>query len=290
MFAAGAAGLMLLALAPDARAQSTDGYHSIQVIPVVVDSASFAQRFNFTTPNQFPVTVQVKFFPGDGTAQAATGPVTCNDVAIPANGAIVVSSLRTLCPGLVSGTAFGFLHLQSAPSSDGMFSDIPVFAAFSRVANPQGNGFSVEAFPAHTFTSASSVVTGLRRLASTSNSPAYQTNCFMANMNWLDPETTPVAKTVKYTVVYGGNEWNATVNLMPGQFVRLLDIFATVGTDQAFPFLSGRQQLSRGFRSAFGGSCGLSSASSAPHKERGGGREPSRSGSPEPQSEPDNNY
>ena len=229
MFAAGAAGLMLLALAPDARAQSTDGYHSIQVIPVVVDSASFAQRFNFTTPNQFPVTVQVKFFPGDGTAQAATGPVTCNDVAIPANGAIVVSSLRTLCPGLVSGTAFGFLHLQSAPSSDGMFSDIPVFAAFSRVANPQGNGFSVEAFPAHTFTSASSVVTGLRRLASTSNSPAYQTNCFMANMNWLDPETTPVAKTVKYTVVYGGNEWNATVNLMPGQFVRLLDIFATVG-------------------------------------------------------------
>ena len=66
------------------------------------------------------------------------------------------------------------------------------------------------------------------------------------------------------------------------------DIFATVGTDQAFPFLSGRQQLSRGFRSAFGGSCGLSSASSAPHKERGGGREPSRSGSPEPQSEPDN--
>ena len=48
------------------------------------------------------------------------------------------------------------------------------------------------------------------------------------------------------------------------------DIFATVGTDAAFPFLSGRQQLSRGFRSAFGGSCGLSSAS-APGKERGGG-------------------
>ena len=36
------------------------------------------------------------------------------------------------------------------------------------------------------------------------------------------------------------------------------DIFATVGTDAAFPFLSGRQRLSSGFRSAFGGSCGLS--------------------------------
>src|SRR5690606_10206507 len=49
------------------------------------------------------------------------------------------------------------------------------------------------------------------------------------------------------------------------------DIFATVGTDAAFPFLSGRQQLSRGFGSAFGGSCGLSTASSAPAKEPGSG-------------------
>ena len=49
------------------------------------------------------------------------------------------------------------------------------------------------------------------------------------------------------------------------------DIFATVGTDAAFPFLSGRQRLSRGFRSAFGGSCGLSSASSTEPKERGDG-------------------
>jgi hypothetical protein len=50
------------------------------------------------------------------------------------------------------------------------------------------------------------------------------------------------------------------------------DIFATVGTDEAFPFLSGRQRLSRGFQSTFGGSCGLS-ASSTQGKERGGGRE-----------------
>lgn len=48
------------------------------------------------------------------------------------------------------------------------------------------------------------------------------------------------------------------------------DIFATVGSDAAFPFLSGRQRLSRGFNSAFGGNCGLASASMAPQKERGG--------------------
>ena len=39
------------------------------------------------------------------------------------------------------------------------------------------------------------------------------------------------------------------------------DIFATVGSDRAFPFLSGRQRLSSGFSSAFGSNCGLSAAS-----------------------------
>jgi hypothetical protein len=56
------------------------------------------------------------------------------------------------------------------------------------------------------------------------------------------------------------------------------DIFATVGTDAAFPFLSGRQRLSSGFRSAFGGSCGLSNASSTQGKERGGVNNPSPRG------------
>ncbi len=227
--ASAAAGLLLLASATAVRAQSTDGYHSIQVFPVVVDSASFAQRFNFTTPNLFPVTVKVKFFPGDGTAQASTGPIACNDVVIPANNATVVPSLRALCPALVAGTAFGFLHAQSAPSSDGMYSDIPVFAAFSRVSNPQGNGFTVEAFPAHTFTSATSVVNGLRRLAASGSSPAFQTNCFLANLNQLDPAGAPLPKRINYKLVYGGNEWNGFVDLPPGRLVRLLDIFATAG-------------------------------------------------------------
>lgn len=57
-------------------------------------------------------------------------------------------------------------------------------------------------------------------------------------------------------------------------------IFQTVGTDEAFPFLSGKQKLSTGFNSVFGGSCGLSASSIGPQKERGGateGRAPSRS-------------
>lgn len=38
-------------------------------------------------------------------------------------------------------------------------------------------------------------------------------------------------------------------------------IFQTVGSDRAFPFLTGRQALSAGFSGAFGGSCGLSGTS-----------------------------
>ena len=67
------------------------------------------------------------------------------------------------------------------------------------------------------------------------------------------------------------------------------DIFATVGSDQAFPFLSGRQQLSSGFRSAFGGNCGLSAASGK-RTERGGADRPEPRSAPEPESEPEPDY
>lgn len=50
-------------------------------------------------------------------------------------------------------------------------------------------------------------------------------------------------------------------------------IFATVGSDQAFPFLSGRQRLSSGFE-GFGGGCGLSSATPGKRTERGGADQP----------------
>jgi hypothetical protein len=230
LLALAAAGMILYGSSQPAVAQTTDGYHSIQVFPLVVDSASFATRFNFTTPNAFPVTVRTQFFPGKDTEQAKLGPRTCNDVVIPARGGAVVTSLRALCPGLPAEfTAFGFLHMQAADSSDGMMADIPMFAAYSRISNPEGNGFSVEGFAAHTFTSATSVITGLRRMIATPANPAFQTNCFLANMNELDPEGAPITKRVNYTLHHGGNTWGGFVELPPGSLVRMLDIFATAG-------------------------------------------------------------
>ena len=55
------------------------------------------------------------------------------------------------------------------------------------------------------------------------------------------------------------------------------DIYQTVGTDSAFPFLSGRQRLTRGFYGFASGSCGLSgSRSGLQRTEQNGADRPER--------------
>jgi hypothetical protein len=48
-------------------------------------------------------------------------------------------------------------------------------------------------------------------------------------------------------------------------------IFQAVGTDRAFPFLSGRQRLTRGFYGFASGSCGLSGTGPGPQQDGPGG-------------------
>ena len=152
-----------------ALAQTTDGYHSIQIFPVVVDTASFAQRFNFRNPNSAIVTVTPRYYGATGTSQGTAGVLVCPTFNIDPGKTATFTSLRTLCPALLSGSQFGFLYTSELSTAN-----LP-YAGFSRVANPQGNGFTVEAFPAHTFTSADSVINGLRRLAAGPSNPAFQT-------------------------------------------------------------------------------------------------------------------
>lgn len=220
--AACAAGLGLAASA--AHAQSTDGYHSIQIFPVVVDTASFTQRFSFHNPSLLSaVTVTPKYYPATGTSQAPNL-INCPTFNIAAGKTVVFTSLRQMCGSLASGSQFGFLYTSEVNLS----SNLP-YAGFSRVSNPQGNGFTVESFPASTFTSADSFINGIRRLAATSNSPAFQTNCFLANLNEVSAGGT--ATSIHYTLynssmaVIGGGD----VVLAPGQTVRLLDVFAAGG-------------------------------------------------------------
>ena len=80
---------------------------------------------------------------------------------------------------------FGYLYTYEINSAN-----LP-YAGFSRVSNFAGNGFSVEAFPAHTFTSAYSRVMGIRRLVAAGGAPPYQTNCFVGNLVDYTPNVTP---------------------------------------------------------------------------------------------------
>jgi hypothetical protein len=217
--AAAAALCALAAAAQPAFAQSTDGYHAIQVFPVVVDTASFVQRFNLHNNNTVAITLTPKYFPADGTTATA---ITCPTINIPALGVTNIASLRNLCPALPGGSQFGFVTLyQDAPG-------YLTYAAFSRVSNSFGAGFSVEGFPASGFTAARSVVTGLRRLAASGGAPAFQTNCFIGKMNEQEIDTG--SSQVSYTLVNpaGTVLGSANVNLLPGRIVRLLDVFGAV--------------------------------------------------------------
>ncbi|OGT59800.1 MAG: hypothetical protein A3E01_14665 [Gammaproteobacteria bacterium RIFCSPHIGHO2_12_FULL_63_22] len=219
----------LAALASNAsNAQSTDGYHAIQVFPVVVDTASFVERLVLRNPNDDDITVKVRYVPAEGTSQA--GPLNCPDLNIWGKATFSYEGLRSLCPALPAGSQFGYLYTWTEsynPDRTGL-----PFSGFSRVQNGQGIGFSVEAFPAHAFTSAQSVVTGLRRSAATVNSPAYQTNCFVGNLLDVSPLATPVASTVSYQLTTGDFNTligSGSVNLVPGKMVRLLDVFESAG-------------------------------------------------------------
>lgn len=207
-----------------ARAQSTDGYHAIQVFPVTVDSAAFTQRFTFRNSDAAAMTLEVDYLPGTGTTQATT--LFCPDVVIPANGQATFASLRALCPALATGSQFGIVYVHDAAEARKHS-----FAAYSRVSNAQGIGFSVEAFPAHTFTSADGVVTGLRRLAATASSPAFQTNCFVGRMNNVQASTALTSDVLVTLRDASGTQVGTTTTFAvpAGRLTRLLDVFSAVG-------------------------------------------------------------
>jgi hypothetical protein len=216
--------LMATAISAPAHAQSTDGYHSIQVFPVVVDSASFTQRFTLRNPDPTQaLAIAPTFYPGDGASQATK--IDCPAINVPAATSVSIASLRALCPTLGAGSQFGYLYL----SENGPL-NLP-FAGFSRAANAAGIGFSVEAFPAHTFTSADAVVTGLRRSSATASSPAFQSNCFIGNLNEVTPAGVDIPTTVDYTLTdsSGAEIGAASVILSPGKLTRLIDVFAAAG-------------------------------------------------------------
>lgn len=210
-----------------ASAQSTDGFHASQVIPVVVDTASFKSRLTFTNPLNSARTIRAYYIPTEGTSQAQE--LDCGTFNLSAGQVRTFASLRDLCTALPAGSQFGALHTMIAnpEAMTGLYS----YGAYARVDNPQGLGFSVEGFPAHTFTGASVSVSGLRRLAATASSPAYQTNCFVGSLHNNLPNNFSTGTVIEYDVLNAAGAVVATQELQVplGKMVRVLDIFAHAG-------------------------------------------------------------
>jgi hypothetical protein len=217
---------VLLLLAAGASAQTTDGFHASQVFPLVVDNASFAQRFTFRNPNPTPVTISATYYPANGVVPATT--LFCPSFVVNAGADRTFTSLRALCPGLDTSTQFGMLYTVSVGTSPAA-----VYSAYSRVVNPLGNGFTVEGFAANEFTSATASVAGLRRLAAVPGvNPELQSNCFVGNLAELAPNG--IAPTTTFTVTLynsAGAKIGSTVayDLAPGKIARLREVFEVVG-------------------------------------------------------------
>jgi hypothetical protein len=223
---AGAGALMaaVLAFASPARSQSTDAYHGIQILPVVADTASFTQRFHFRKLLAATTNISPTYFPARGTSQS--GPLACPSFVIPTLER-TFTSLRELCPGLPDGPQFGYMRFTQTGGAVNR-----TFSVYSRASSSAGAGFSVEAFPAHVFTEAFASVSGIRRLAAANGAPAYQTNCFIARLDEVEPLGTPGPMRVFYGA--GDSEGNqigssSFVDLERGEMVRILDIFSAVG-------------------------------------------------------------
>lgn len=144
---------------------------------------------------------------------------------------------RSGCGTVVAPALFGFLALRAKPSSDDSFVDLPMFAVSSRVSNPEGAGFVVDAHAAATYGSAWTRATGLRRIAATANAPAFQTNCFIGGMNQYGSGSV-AARRVDYKLVKATSgietfvpwpTYTGTVNVEPGRLIRLLDVFEAAG-------------------------------------------------------------
>lgn len=87
---------------PRASAKSTDGYHCVQVFPIVVESGSFAQRFTFHNPDIAKgLPISARFFPGSDGVVPAGAPVDYPAFSVAIDTGRDFTRLRALCPGIL---------------------------------------------------------------------------------------------------------------------------------------------------------------------------------------------
>jgi hypothetical protein len=207
--------LVPTATVPPAASSGAGGTSPALVVPLVARTASFESEIFVTNPSAVPVNANVRFHGARGTS--AAGLTTCAAQAVPAQSTVALS-MASLCPSLPAGSQFGMLVIEDALQATAL-------DAYTRTANPQGNGFSIEAYALGEFSPAPATVTGLKRVAV--GPPPFQTNCFVAALG----------EPVDYQIVLTNGSSGAPIgspvtgSLAAWETVRTLDIFGPAGAN-----------------------------------------------------------
>ena len=127
------------------HAQATAASGSVVVIPLVVQTGSFATEVVVRNPNASPITLDVTFY--EGLNSGTPGPKVCTPLTVAATESKPFF-LSTQC-STGAGGHFGMLVLEDAAAQK-----LNGFFAYSRTQTPGFIGFSVEGFPIGEFSGA----------------------------------------------------------------------------------------------------------------------------------------
>jgi hypothetical protein len=206
--ASSAAALFCAAFCAVAGAQQLGYLYYPFALPLVAETPSYVSTIFVHNPGTAAVTLTLVY---QGASSSATpGTTDCQPLQVPP-GNVVKTSLGALCP-INPGSNFGAL------STAGYI--YPGVAIYSRVETPSGNGFSIEGMSNVVCCGQIAEVVGLRRQAA---APTYQSNCFIRNQ---EPRTGRIVVTLASGT--GDLVASAITDVQPNEFVRLLEVFATL--------------------------------------------------------------
>jgi len=199
---------LLLSFMSVSASAGIDGVGTHLVFPVVVSTPSYTSQVYLLNVDAAPVNVSITYY-GAGVT-SSPGPRSCGTLSI-GTGVTLAFDFKTICSSLGAGGHFGLLRVESSGLVSG----------YSRVSNPQGNGFSVEAFRSGEFSGQDLDVLGLKK---SSLGPGYSSNCFVAS---LDEPAQYSIRLFNTTGAQLGSPVNGSVGA--NELVRHLDIFGAAG-------------------------------------------------------------
>ena len=207
--------IVIFLVACRAHGQSTVGTGSTVVFPITAQTASYASEVTLYNPNESTVSLSIAFYEAINSSSPGAKPCASANIAAQRS---LQFSVGVQCR-LPAGSHFGVLVVTDAsPGHDN------AFYGYTRVQNPQGIGFSIEGFPARTFTNEVSQVVGLKKQAAF---PTYQTNCFVGA---LDQPVSYRLRLFKDTT--GARIGNTLVGSLDAfQQFRYLDVFGPNGVN-----------------------------------------------------------